>query len=1050
MAPFVLKFKGNKSFSPFSNLSDSDSLTRTWKVCTKVAAHLEQGQRLENLSWRLWHLQSLIVDDNAKSKREFKKLSKNMGERLDKDKGRSIEELQAPEFHRTESANKLKRRAEEKERAGRGTGMKAMTFTFPADPTTNKTPGAITANTQPKKHSINNSRLHHAKEDHFDHDHSQLDDTSMDTSGNGNIPERLVIDTNFATSPVENASTPTSSSIVQPNPASEADSAPSFRGHWRSHNASISSVSSSIYQSNFNSPPSPADTSTSTAFPRTDYVPQPGPELILHTGKEQSNVIRFPALFDSSFEPTVLLCPAPSVAPTLSYGDSIGFTGYTSSSRHANSFGITRPTFEFPLDELMNTDTGESDADTNDGLGGSAGMNGWATDDGKSIAGLSNSVSSLTSLSIPTPVSASISMASFSNLQIGANVDAMQGVQSNSPYEVHGSQNIDIDLDGDELSNKHSPPLVPSQSAPASPAIFAMSSASPAVFTQANVASGGATPGGNKNEVNGPGTFAPPPPLTLPKGALLPGPSPTNTPSPPAPAPPAPTHRIPRRYSTTNAPPLSSEGGAKRSRQLSATAAPRSIRGLEKGAGTSGGDKGGVGTGVKTECANCGANSTPLWRRGLNDELNCNACGLFAKLHKRPRPKTLRTGSGSGNTGEGGTRSTGWTNGKTGDGEAGEPVSCYNCATIATPLWRKDEDGRTLCNACGLYLKLHGEKRPSSMKSDVIRKRSRHEVRRGTTGSSSSATPSASPGASRRTSPTPPNSSQNVSGGNSSPPQQQQQGHSPYDPSNGSYDFGNSPQGGHGIGVGQDGNTGADLMGMNHHLVVDGGVDPALGGMTFSPGATYTETLYPGPLSLHYYQTHYALSSPDHMQQQQQAQQQQHHTTQQQTPSSVSSQLNRSPDLSDGGSAGGGGGGGGPMYGPSNGPNSASEPSSAASSIWDTSFQLGSYMYHPQQQQQQQQQAHHHSQQMHQSHHHQQQSQHQPHQQQQHHHGHHGHSASFGGFGANDAYGGSGLDALGFNIHPPMLPFWNPADITGTKTKMEPSDGLDGFGFGMH
>lgn len=54
-----------------------------------MAAHLEQGQRLENLSWRLWHLHNLMVEsDNAKSKREFKKLTKNMGERLDKDKGR--------------------------------------------------------------------------------------------------------------------------------------------------------------------------------------------------------------------------------------------------------------------------------------------------------------------------------------------------------------------------------------------------------------------------------------------------------------------------------------------------------------------------------------------------------------------------------------------------------------------------------------------------------------------------------------------------------------------------------------------------------------------------------------------------------------------------------------------------------------------------------------------------------------------------------------------------------------------------------------------------
>ena len=85
----VLKFKGNKSFVAFSNLGDTEALAKTWKVCTKVAAHLEQGQRLENLSWRLWHLQSLMVEsDNAKSKREFRRLSKHMSEKLDKEKGR--------------------------------------------------------------------------------------------------------------------------------------------------------------------------------------------------------------------------------------------------------------------------------------------------------------------------------------------------------------------------------------------------------------------------------------------------------------------------------------------------------------------------------------------------------------------------------------------------------------------------------------------------------------------------------------------------------------------------------------------------------------------------------------------------------------------------------------------------------------------------------------------------------------------------------------------------------------------------------------------------
>ncbi|KAG8707912.1 hypothetical protein FRC08_000223, partial [Ceratobasidium sp. 394] len=54
-------------------------------------------------------------------------------------------------------------------------------------------------------------------------------------------------------------------------------------------------------------------------------------------------------------------------------------------------------------------------------------------------------------------------------------------------------------------------------------------------------------------------------------------------------------------------------------------------------------------------------------------------------------------------------------------------------------------------------LKLHGERRPSSMKSDVIRKRSRHAARRPSNSGngSSSATPSASPGASRPTATSP-------------------------------------------------------------------------------------------------------------------------------------------------------------------------------------------------------------------------------------------------------------------------------------------------------
>lgn len=51
------------------------------------------------------------------------------------------------------------------------------------------------------------------------------------------------------------------------------------------------------------------------------------------------------------------------------------------------------------------------------------------------------------------------------------------------------------------------------------------------------------------------------------------------------------------------------------------------------------------------------------------------------------------------------------------------PTFCSNCKTTKTPLWRKNNEGNTLCNACGLFLKLHGTMRPLALKTDVIKKR---------------------------------------------------------------------------------------------------------------------------------------------------------------------------------------------------------------------------------------------------------------------------------------------------------------------------------------
>lgn len=60
-----------------------------------------------------------------------------------------------------------------------------------------------------------------------------------------------------------------------------------------------------------------------------------------------------------------------------------------------------------------------------------------------------------------------------------------------------------------------------------------------------------------------------------------------------------------------------------------------------------------------------------------------------------------------------------------GQGEGGAPTTCTNCFTQTTPLWRRNPEGQPLCNACGLFLKLHGVVRPLSLKTDVIKKRNR-------------------------------------------------------------------------------------------------------------------------------------------------------------------------------------------------------------------------------------------------------------------------------------------------------------------------------------
>ncbi|KAI8817301.1 uncharacterized protein EV422DRAFT_500275, partial [Fimicolochytrium jonesii] len=144
-------------------------------------------------------------------------------------------------------------------------------------------------------------------------------------------------------------------------------------------------------------------------------------------------------------------------------------------------------------------------------------------------------------------------------------------------------------------------------------------------------------------------------------------------------------------------------------------------------------------TSTPNQCANCGTLSTPLWRRGSNGETICNACGLYLKARHTYRPqhmKKRRLSSNNSSTSIVGEESRQPQSGQRilqqkhsrSPGTTVNPppeVHCINCDTTSTPLWRRDDKGNAICNACGLYYRLHNTNRPVTMSRAVIKRRKR-------------------------------------------------------------------------------------------------------------------------------------------------------------------------------------------------------------------------------------------------------------------------------------------------------------------------------------
>ncbi|KAJ2850448.1 GATA type transcriptional activator of nitrogen-regulated proteins [Coemansia brasiliensis] len=158
--------------------------------------------------------------------------------------------------------------------------------------------------------------------------------------------------------------------------------------------------------------------------------------------------------------------------------------------------------------------------------------------------------------------------------------------------------------------------------------------------------------------------------------------------------------------------------------------------------------------GSQITCANCKTSVTPLWRRDPATGAHlCNRCGLYLKTYNVMHPLTRikrrainvvqsRQGSQPEEMDDveqipRPANCHPWQLSQLPASQRRKRVTpkqqislgikprCFNCKAEQTPLWRRDPADNIICNACGLYYKLHGKTRPVAMRRTAVKRRNR-------------------------------------------------------------------------------------------------------------------------------------------------------------------------------------------------------------------------------------------------------------------------------------------------------------------------------------